>query len=162
MRRLVFRMLDSCMFLRSWLHVLWLLVLLLMYHRSLLRLLCLLLVVQVLVFIVITVGDMDMWRPFATERRKLRRLRLGILHRVLVVSSSRGSERSSVGSETQELLMILHHLMASTSGRAVGSVTQSSALIGSITTYQSSTLGPPSAPSSGTFPWYLNSGAFFI
>jgi hypothetical protein len=105
---------------------------------------------------------MEMWRPFATERRKLRRLRLGILHRVLVVSSSRGSERSSVGSETQELLMILHHLMTSTSGRVVGSVTQSSALIGSITTYQSSTLGPPSAPSSATFPWYLDSGAFFI
>jgi hypothetical protein len=41
--------------------------------------------VQVLVFIVITVGEMDMWRPFATGRRKIRRLRLTVLHRILVV-----------------------------------------------------------------------------
>jgi len=34
---------------------------------------------------VITVVEMDMWRHFATGRRKLRRLRLTVLHRVLVV-----------------------------------------------------------------------------
>jgi hypothetical protein len=45
----------------------------------------LLLVVRVLFFIVITVVEMDMWRHFATGRRKLRRLRLAVLHRVLVV-----------------------------------------------------------------------------
>jgi hypothetical protein len=42
----------------------------------------LLLVVRVVVFIVLTVVAMDMWRRFATGRRKLR---LVILHRVLVV-----------------------------------------------------------------------------
>jgi hypothetical protein len=40
-------------------------------------------------------------------------------------------------------------------------VTQSSALTGSATTSQSSTSGPPSAPSPGTCPWYLDSGASF-
>jgi hypothetical protein len=45
----------------------------------------LLLVVRVVVFIVITVVTMDMWRHSATGRRKLRRLRLTILHRVLMV-----------------------------------------------------------------------------
>jgi hypothetical protein len=54
-------------------------------HRPLLRLLCLLLVVRVLVFTVITVVEMDMWRHSTTGRRKLRRLRLVVLHRVLVV-----------------------------------------------------------------------------
>jgi hypothetical protein len=44
-----------------------------------------------------------------------------------------GSERSSAGSETQEILMLLHRLVASTSTGAVGTVTQSSALIGSAT-----------------------------
>jgi hypothetical protein len=34
---------------------------------------------------VITVVEMDMWSPFATGSRKLRRLRLIVLHRVLVV-----------------------------------------------------------------------------
>jgi hypothetical protein len=29
--------------------------------------------------------EMDMWRHFATGRRKLRRLRLAVLHKVLVV-----------------------------------------------------------------------------
>jgi hypothetical protein len=82
MRRLVFRMLASYRFLLSWLHILRLLVLLLPCHRPLLRLLRLLLVVRVLVFIVITVVEMDMWRPFAIGRRKLR---LTVLHRVLVV-----------------------------------------------------------------------------
>jgi hypothetical protein len=65
MRSLVFKMLASCGFLLSWLHVLRLLILLLPCHRPLLRLLRLLLVVRVLVFIVITVVEMDMWRPFA-------------------------------------------------------------------------------------------------
>jgi hypothetical protein len=41
-------------------------------------------------------------------------------------------------------------------------VTQSSALIGSATTSQSSTLGPPTAPSPGTYSWYLDSGASFL
>jgi hypothetical protein len=34
---------------------------------------------------VITVVEMDMWMSFSTGRRKLRRLRLAILHRVLLV-----------------------------------------------------------------------------
>jgi hypothetical protein len=82
MGRVVFRMLASCGFLLAWLHVLRFLVLLLPCHRPLLRLLRLLLVVRVLVFIVITVIEMDMLRPFAIRRRKLR---LTVLHRVLVV-----------------------------------------------------------------------------
>jgi hypothetical protein len=85
MRRHVFRMLASYRFLLSWLHVLRLLILVLSCHRPLLWLLCLLLVVRVLVFIMITMVEMDMWRPFATERRKHTRLRLVVLHMVLVV-----------------------------------------------------------------------------
>jgi hypothetical protein len=76
-------------------------------------------------------------------------------------SGSGGSERSSAGSDTQELLMLFHLLAASTSAEVVGSVTQSSAHTCSATASQSSTLGPPSAHSSGTFSWYLNSGASF-
>jgi hypothetical protein len=57
--------------------------------------------------------------------------------------------------------MLLHCLAAYTSSGVVGSVTQSSALTGYATAYQSSILGPPSAPSSGTYPWYLDSGASF-
>jgi hypothetical protein len=45
----------------------------------------LLLVVRVLVFTVIIVVTIDMWRHSATGRRKVRRLRLAILHRVLVL-----------------------------------------------------------------------------
>jgi hypothetical protein len=45
----------------------------------------LLLVVRVVVFIVITVVTMDMWRHSATGRRKLKKLRLTVLHRALVV-----------------------------------------------------------------------------
>jgi hypothetical protein len=45
----------------------------------------LLLVVRVVVFTVIIVVVMDMWRHFATGRRKLRRLRLAVIHRVLVI-----------------------------------------------------------------------------
>jgi hypothetical protein len=56
--------------------------------------------------------------------------------------------RSYASSETHEFLMLLRCLVASTPLGAVGSVTQSS------------TLGPPSTPS-GTYPWYLDSGASF-
>jgi hypothetical protein len=45
----------------------------------------LLLVVRVLVFTVITVVAIDMWNHSAERRRKLRWLRLTVLHRVLVV-----------------------------------------------------------------------------
>jgi hypothetical protein len=57
--------------------------------------------------------------------------------------------------------MLLHHLVASTSPGAAGTVTQSSALIGFATASQSSTLGPPTAPSPGTYSWYLDSVASF-
>jgi hypothetical protein len=56
--------------------------------------------------------------------------------------------------------MLLHRLAASTSSRAVGSVTQHSAPTGSAIASQSSALGPPSTPP-GTNPWYLDSGAYF-
>jgi hypothetical protein len=45
----------------------------------------LLLVVRVVGFTMITVVTMDVWRHSAIERKKLRRLRLAILHRILVV-----------------------------------------------------------------------------
>jgi hypothetical protein len=67
-------------------------------------------------------------------------------------SSFGGSERSSASSETQEMLMLLYRLAISTSSGVVGSVTQSSALTSSATASQSFTLGPPSAPSPGTYP----------
>jgi hypothetical protein len=67
-------------------------------------------------------------------------------------TDSGGSERSSVGSETQETLMLLCHLVASMSSGATGSVTQSSAPTGSTTASHSSALGPPSVPSPGTGP----------
>jgi hypothetical protein len=76
-------------------------------------------------------------------------------------SSSRGSERSYVGSETQELLMLLHRLVTSTSSGVVGYVTHPSALTCSTTASQSSTLGSSSAPSSGIYSWYLDSDASF-
>jgi hypothetical protein len=41
--------------------------------------------VRVVVFIVLTVVAMAMWRRSVTGRRKLRKLRLAILHKVLVV-----------------------------------------------------------------------------
>jgi hypothetical protein len=56
-------------------------------HWLLLRLFLLLLVVRVLVF---TVVEMDMWRHSAIGRRKLKRLRLTVLHRVLVLEDLRG------------------------------------------------------------------------
>jgi hypothetical protein len=76
-------------------------------------------------------------------------------------TGSRGSEKSSTGSETQEILMLLRRLAASTSTGVVGTVTQSSALIGSATASQSSTLGPPTAPSLSTYSWYLDFDASF-
>jgi hypothetical protein len=90
MSRFVFVMPIFCSLLLSWLLSLWLvvlrlLVLLLRCHLPHLRLFILLLVVRVVVFIVITVVAMDMWRRSATGRRKLRKLRLAVLHRVLVV-----------------------------------------------------------------------------
>jgi hypothetical protein len=57
--------------------------------------------------------------------------------------------------------MLLRRLAASTSAGAIGSVTQSSALTCSATASQSSTSGPPSAPSPGTYTWYLDSDASF-
>jgi hypothetical protein len=82
-------------------------------------------------------------------------------HRSSQGTGSRGSERSSAGSETHEILMLLRRLEVSTSSGVVGSVTQPSALIGLATASQSSALGPPSAPSLGTDPWYLDSGTSF-
>jgi hypothetical protein len=87
MRRLVFMILVFCSLLLSWLLTLRLVilhlpVLLLLSHWPLLRLFLLLLVVRVLVF---TVVEIDMWRHSAIGRRKLRRLRHVVLHRVLVV-----------------------------------------------------------------------------
>jgi hypothetical protein len=64
-------------------------------------------------------------------------------------TASRRSERSSAGSETQEILMLLHHLVASKSPGAAGSVIQPSAPTSSATT------------SLGTDPWYLDSAASF-
>jgi hypothetical protein len=64
--------------------VLRLFVLLLLCHLPHLQLFLLLLVVRVVVFTVITVVTIDMWRHSAIGRRKLRRLRLAVLHRVLV------------------------------------------------------------------------------
>jgi hypothetical protein len=57
--------------------------------------------------------------------------------------------------------MLLCRLAASTSAGAVDSMTQSSALTCSATASQSSTSGPPSAPSPGTCPWCLDSNASF-
>jgi hypothetical protein len=57
--------------------------------------------------------------------------------------------------------MLLHRLAASTSLGVVGSVTQPSTLTGSAIASQSSAFGPPSAPSSGIDPWYLDSNASF-
>jgi hypothetical protein len=82
-------------------------------------------------------------------------------HRSSQGTGSGGSERSSASSETQEILMLLRRLAASTSTGVVGTVTQSSALTGSATASQSSALGPPTAPSPDTYPWYLDYGASF-
>jgi hypothetical protein len=57
--------------------------------------------------------------------------------------------------------MLLRRLVGSTSTGAVGTVTQSFALIGSATASQTSTLGPLTAPSPGTYSWYLDFDASF-
>jgi hypothetical protein len=75
--------------------------------------------------------------------------------------SSSGESDSSAGSETQEMLMLFRRLAACTLSGVVGSMTQSSALTCFTIASSSSTLGPPSTPSLGTSPWYLDSGASF-
>jgi hypothetical protein len=87
MRRFIFVMPVFCSLLLSWLLafqlvVLFLPVLLLRCHLPHPRLFLLLLAVRVVVFIVITVVTMDMWRRSATGRRKLS---LAVLHSILVV-----------------------------------------------------------------------------
>jgi hypothetical protein len=57
--------------------------------------------------------------------------------------------------------MLLHHFAASMSLGSAGSVTQPSAPTSSATASHSFALGPPSAPSSSTGPWYLDSSASF-
>jgi hypothetical protein len=109
---------------------------------------------------VLTMVTLDMWRRPAIGRRKFRKLRLVVIHMVLVVLVLEDL-RGVLLVQRQEILMLLHRLVASTSTGAVGTVTQSSALIGSATASQSSTLGPPTAPSSGTYSWYLDSSASF-
>jgi hypothetical protein len=90
MRRFVFVMPVFYSLLLSWLLALRLVVLrlldlLLRCHLPHLRLFLLLLVVRVVVFIVLTVVVMVTWRRSATGRRKIRKLRLAVLHKVLVV-----------------------------------------------------------------------------
>jgi hypothetical protein len=48
-------------------------------------------------------------------------------------TGSGGSERSYAGSKTQEILMLLHRLAASTSSKVAGSLTQRSVPTGSVT-----------------------------
>jgi hypothetical protein len=57
--------------------------------------------------------------------------------------------------------LLLRRLAASTSSGATGSVTQPSAPRCSATVSHSFALGPPSAPSLDTDPWYLDSDTFF-
>jgi hypothetical protein len=57
--------------------------------------------------------------------------------------------------------MLFHRLVASMSPGAAGTMTQSSTLTNSATASQSSTLEPPTAPSLGTYSWYLDFGASF-
>jgi hypothetical protein len=90
MRRFVFMMPVFCSLVLSWLLalrlvILHLVVLLLQCHLPHLWLFLLLLVVRVVIFIMITVVVMDMWRCSAIGRRKLIKPRLAVLHRVLVV-----------------------------------------------------------------------------
>jgi hypothetical protein len=63
----------------------------------LLRLLHLLLVVRVLVFIVITVIELDMWRPFCYRKKKAQKTQTRCSSHCTCGSSSGGSERSSAG-----------------------------------------------------------------
>jgi hypothetical protein len=139
-------MLAFCSLLLSWLLalrlvVLRLLVLLLLCHLPHLRLFLLLLVVRVLVFTVITVVAMDMWRHSAIGRRKLKKARAHRSSEGTCGTGSVGSERSSVGSETQEILMLLHCLVASTPLGAPSSVTQPFAPTTSAIASQYSALG---------------------
>jgi hypothetical protein len=57
--------------------------------------------------------------------------------------------------------MLPHCLVVCTSSGVAGSVTRPSAPTGSATASQSSALGPPSAHSPATDPWYLYSDASF-
>jgi hypothetical protein len=57
--------------------------------------------------------------------------------------------------------MLLHCLATSTSLGHVGSMTQPFVLRSSATVSQSSPLGPSSAPSPCTYPWYLDFGVPF-
>jgi hypothetical protein len=130
-----------------------LLILLFSCHFPLLRLL-LLLIVRVLIFIVITVVKMDMWRPFAKGSEKLRRLILVILHGVLVVLVLEDLRRVLLLKRhgSYPCYFVSHHLAPPTSLGVVGSVTQPYALADSVTASQSFTSGPPSAPSLVTCP----------
>jgi hypothetical protein len=90
MRRFIFEMLVFCRLLLSWLlalrlFILRLLVPLLLCHLPHLQLFLLLLMVRVVVFNVIIVVMVDMWRHSITGRRKLRMFRLTVPHRALVV-----------------------------------------------------------------------------
>jgi hypothetical protein len=134
MRRSVFVMLVFCGLVLSWLLVLRLvvlrlLILLLLCHLPHLQLFLLLLVVRVLVFTAITVVAMDMWRHSATGKKKVQKAQSYRSSQGTSGTGSRGFERSSAGSETQEILMLLHPLAASTSSGVVGYVTQPSLLI---------------------------------
>jgi hypothetical protein len=189
MRRLVFRMLASCGFLLSSLHVLRLLFLLLPCHHpqdagllqvssvlaarsSIARPAALVPPASHLVAPSAARGastglhcdhcgrdghvEAFCYRKKNTHKAQARRSSQGTGG-----SSSGGSERNSTGSETQELLMLLRRLATSMSSGAVGSVPQPFVLIGSAPSSSSFTLGPPLAPSSGTYPWYLDFGASF-
>jgi hypothetical protein len=162
MRRFIFVMPVFCSLLLSWLLALRLVVLrllvLLWCHLPHLRLFLLLLVVRVVVFIVLTVVAMDMWRHSATGRRKLR---LAVLHRALVVLVLEDMREVLLVQRQRRFSCCFVALRLSTSLGVVGTVTQSSAPIGSATASQSSTLGPPTAPSPGAYSWYLDSGASF-
>ena len=72
-----------------------------------------------------------------------------------------GSQRSSTGSDTQEIIRLLGRLVASPPPGAASSVTQPSAPTGSAAASQSSVLGSPPPSTSGTCPWILDSGASF-
>jgi hypothetical protein len=110
---------------------------------------------------VLTVVTMDMWRRSARRKKKGQKAESHRSSQRTGGTCSRGFERSSASSETQEILMLLHRLAASTSPGAAGTVTQSSALIGSTSASQSSALEPPTALSPGIHSWYLDSDAFF-
>jgi hypothetical protein len=70
---------------------------------------------------------------FCYRKKKAQKTQAHRFSQITGGSGSGGSERSSASSETHELLMLLHHLVASTSSRVVGSVTQASTLTGFVT-----------------------------